>query len=137
TGWVTPTSAQFDGRKLSANWSLNPGPAGQESCRLLFWRTTVRAGKDATLIHAVLELSAGLGSSSLAETMRVLAMVPTDVGVARMVIVATAPLSREPTFHVRVPPTFFQVPVEALAEMKDRPVGRLSSTATLVAGAGP
>ncbi len=100
---------------------------------------TARSATGFTVVVAVAELLARLGSNSLAATLAVFVTDGAAAACARTttVAVAVAPLARVPTLQVIVPPAIEQVPWEPLAETRVKVAGGVSLTVTPVAAFGP
>ena len=96
-----------------------------------------RSAAGSTVVPALAELSALLGSATSEVTLASFVIEPSLCGRTLMSTVAPWPLVIVPSGHVTVPLDSEQVPCEGVAESKVTPAGRVSETCTPVALEGP
>jgi hypothetical protein len=86
-----------------------------------------------TVVEALAELFAVLGSLSFAAMLALLVIDPSACGLTRIVAVADAPLARLPKLQVTVPLAWEQLPWLGVAESYVAVAGRLSVRVTPLA----
>src|ERR1043166_1421118 len=94
---------------------------------------TARSAAGTTVVMAVAVLSTGLISWPLAETVVVLVIWPTLLGVTRMLTVARPRTGRFPRSQLITPPENTQLPCELETELNVTPAGRESDKVTPLA----
>ncbi len=96
-----------------------------------------RSATGSTVVVALAELFAGVGSPVAEETLAVLVIDPVDGGVTLIVIVTLPPFAMVPGEQVTTPLAWLQVPCVETAETNATPEGSVSVTTTLAALDGP
>jgi hypothetical protein len=98
---------------------------------------TIKSAAELTVVVAVAELLAGVGSGSVAVTVAVFDSIAAAVGVTTMVMVALPLFTIPPRLQVTVPAPCVQTGPVGVTETKVTPAGRVSVSTTFVASRGP